>query len=103
MNRAETKQFVEDNGIFTLKADKTDSAPEADELLVRLGNKNKQIPFIAIFPAGSPNKPILLDGLFTSPAPVIDALRRAGASRTVGNGQDERPPATAMRGSGVQP
>ena len=81
MNRADTKEFVEANGIVTLQVDKTDASPEGDELLVRLGNKNKQIPFIAIFPAGAPNKPILLDGVFTSPAPIIEALKRAATSR----------------------
>ena len=97
MNRADTKKFVQENGIVTLRVDKTDAAPEGDELLVRLGNRNKQIPFIAIFPAGSPNKPILLDGVFTSPAPIIEALKRAGPSRTVKGALNAKPTATAMR------
>lgn len=82
MNQAETKRFVQENDIATLRADKTHGAPEVDELLVRLGNKNKQIPFIAIFPAGNPNKPILLDGVFVSPRPVIEALKEAGRTAT---------------------
>lgn len=80
MNQAETKKFVVENGIATLRADKTRSAPEVDDLLVRLGNKNRQIPFLAVFPAGNPNRPILLDGVFTSPKPVLEALRKAGLS-----------------------
>ena len=96
MNRADTKKFVQENGVVTLRVDKTDSAPEGDELLVRLGNKNKQIPFIAIFPAGSPNKPILLYGVFTSPAKIIEALKRAGPSRTVKGAVNAQPSATAM-------
>ena len=80
MNQAETKKFVVENGIATLRADKTRSAPEVDDLLVRLGNKNRQIPFLAVFPAGNPNRPILLDGVFTSPKRVLEALRKAGPS-----------------------
>ena len=97
MNRAETKKFVEENGIVTLRVDKTHAAPEGDELLVRLGNKNQQIPFIAIFPAGNPNKPILLDGVFVSPKPIIEALRQAGPSRTAASADGERGTETAMR------
>jgi hypothetical protein len=97
LNREETKKFVEENGIATLQVDKTLSSPEGDELLLRLGNKNKQIPFIAIFPAGDPNRPILLDGVLTSPQPVIEALKRAGPSRGSVTGQETQPPATAMR------
>jgi hypothetical protein len=102
LNRAVTKKFVAENGIVTLKVDKTDAAPEGDELLVRLGNKNKQIPFIAIFPAGSPNKPILLDGVFASPAPIIEALKQAGPSRTAQDLGKLEPPETARRGSPVR-
>jgi hypothetical protein len=81
LNRAETKKFVEEHGIVTLKADKTDEAPEVDELLLLLGNDGKSIPFYAIFPAGRPNEPILLDGVFTSPQPILDALMKAGPSQ----------------------
>ena len=65
---------------MTLRADKTQPAPEVDELLRRLGNKAGSIPFYAVFPAGNPNKPILLDGMFTSPQPILDALRKAVSS-----------------------
>ena len=75
--------MVESYGIATLKADKTHPAPEVDELLELLGNKGGSIPFYAIFPAGNPNKPILLDGVFTSPKPIVDALKKAGPSKGV--------------------
>jgi len=71
---------MDDLGIISLKADKTHAAPEADTLLKALGNKSKSIPFYAIFPAGHPNEPIVLDGLFVSPKPILDALNQAGAS-----------------------
>jgi len=81
LNTATTKKFIEANGVATVKADKTGLALEVDELLMRLGNKGGSIPFYAIFPANNPNKPILLDGLFTSPQPILDALQTAGPSR----------------------
>ena len=62
LNQPETKRYVEANGIATLKADKTQPSPEIDDFLRRLGNKAGSIPFYAIFPAGNPNQPILLDG-----------------------------------------
>ncbi len=66
---------------MALRADKTAPAPEADATLRQLGNKAASIPFYAIFPADAPHRPLLLDGLFTSPAPIVQALQQAGASR----------------------
>lgn len=80
MNQPETKAFVESAGIITLKADKTHTAPDVEQLLQQLGNKGGSIPFYAIFPAGNPNKPILLDGLITSPAQIIAKLKSASES-----------------------
>jgi len=65
----------------TLRADKTHAAPEVDDMLERLGNTGGALPFYAIFPADNPNKPILLDGLLTSPKRIIEALKKAGPSR----------------------
>ena len=81
MNQPETKTFVEAEGIVTLRADMTHDAPEASELLQQLGNKGGSIPFLAIFPADNPNKPILLDGLITSPAQIIAKLKLAVGAR----------------------
>lgn len=82
IDQTETRQFIADNGIVTLKADKTQPAPEVDELLQKLGNKAGSIPFYAVFPAGNPNQPILLDGLFTSPQPILNALRKGVTTRS---------------------
>lgn len=82
MNIQQTKEFVEANGIATVKADKTRTTPEVDALLHSLGNGAGAIPYYAIFPAGDPNKPILLHGLLT-PGQILDALRRAGPSKGV--------------------
>ena len=77
MNQPETIAFVEAEGIETLKADKTHAAPEVDDLLRQLGNTGGSIPFYAIFPAGNPNKPILLDGLLASPGQIIAKFEQA--------------------------
>lgn len=80
MNTNETKAFVEQRGIITLRADKTQPSPEIDYLMQQLGHKSGTIPFYAIFPAGSPNKPILLGaGPYTSPKPFLEAFERADA------------------------
>ncbi|MEE2989304.1 MAG: hypothetical protein VX715_01745 [Planctomycetota bacterium] len=74
------KVFVEAHDIVMMKADKTKKSdwPEIDELLISLGNPSRQIPFYAIFPAGRPNEPILMNGVFTSPTAFIEKLREAG-------------------------
>ena len=82
LNIRQTKDFVVANGIATLQADKTGAAPDVDALLRSLGNSGAVLPFYAIFPAGEPNKPILLDGILT-PTRVLEALKRAGPSKDV--------------------
>ena len=68
IERPEVARLIRENGVVALRADKTKPAPEVDETLRRLGNKAASIPFYAIFPSNSSSKPILLDGLLTSPA-----------------------------------
>jgi thiol:disulfide interchange protein len=80
LNTEETKKFIDQHGIVALRADKTHPAPEVDRLLEQLGNKSGSIPFYAIFPAVSPNKPILLDGVFTSPKRFLEAFEKAVAA-----------------------
>jgi len=72
-----TRKFITDHKIVALKADKTKDSPEIDALLVRLGNRAKAIPFYAIYPAGRPEKPILLDGVFVGPGRIAKALEQA--------------------------
>ena len=99
LNRAETKKFIERNGVVALKADKTVKSPKIDEMLQLLGNEAGAIPFYAIFPAGDPNKPITLDGVFVSPKPIIEALQKAGPSRgTEKRASSESGAATATGG-----
>lgn len=79
MNVEKMKVFVEANDIVMMKADKTKKSdwPEIDELLISLGNPSRQIPFYAIFPAGRPNEPILMNGVFASPAAFIRKLEES--------------------------
>ena len=72
-----TREFITSNNIVAIKADKTTDSPDIDALLVKLGNHAMAIPFYAIYPAGQPDKPILLDGVFASPDRVMEALRQA--------------------------
>jgi thiol:disulfide interchange protein DsbD len=81
IERPEVARLIRENGVVALRADKTKPAPEVDETLRRLGNKAASIPFYAIFPGNFTGKPILLDGLLTSPGPIVQAFRRAGPSR----------------------
>ncbi len=96
MNTADTKKFVEENGIVTIKADKSKSEKEIDELLYKLGNTSGAIPFYAIFPSGRPNEPIVMDGIITQQK-VIDALKRAGPSSPIAGESAGKKAATAMR------
>ena len=81
IERPEVDRLIRENDVVALRADKTKPAPEVDETLHRLGNKVASIPFYAIFPSDSSSTPILLDGLLTSPDPIVNALREAGPSR----------------------
>lgn len=81
LNTLDTKRLVLENGVATLKADKTHrrASEDVNQLLVELGNFGKTVPFLAIYPA-SGEQPILLDGLVTREQ-VLTALNQAGPSR----------------------
>ena len=71
---------MQENGIVPLVADITNYNEEAEALLNVLGNENRNLPFVAIFPAEDPKRPILLDGIITQ-RQFISALRQAGPSQ----------------------
>jgi len=79
LNRIAVKKLVAQLGAATLKADKTQSNPEIDKLMLELGNKGRVIPFYAVYP-GHGGEPITFGGLI-SQQQVLDALEQAGASR----------------------
>ena len=78
MNRQKTKDFVTENGIVTIKADKTEDSPEIDQLLTELGNNAGAIPFYAIYPRGG-GEPIVLSNIITQ-GQLLNALKKAKSS-----------------------
>ncbi|MCY2986266.1 MAG: thioredoxin family protein [Planctomycetota bacterium] len=80
LNTEEVRRFVEDNGVVTLSADWTDRNPEIGKMLEALGSK--QVPVIAIFPAGRPNQPIVLLAGDITQKTLLGKLQEAGPSQT---------------------
>ena len=78
MNRKKVEELVAANDVIAIKADKTNSRPDIDALLVELGNDGAVIPFLAIYP-GDGSAPITFDGPITQQM-VLDALKEAGPS-----------------------
>jgi thiol:disulfide interchange protein len=77
LNTKPIREFVDQNGVITLKADWTRGDPEITEMLEILGGK--QVPVIAIFPAGNPNEPLILRGWYTKDS-LLEELKKAGPS-----------------------
>jgi thiol:disulfide interchange protein len=80
-------QIVETNHVVPLLADWTEASPEVTQMLNALGHDS--IPMLAIFPAGNPNRPIILHDIFTQ-SQLLRALEEAGPSK--------REPAVAGQG-----
>jgi len=74
---AVTRKLTE-NGVVSLTADWSEGAPDVTEMLDRLGSK--QVPVIAIFPAGDVKNPIIFRGAYTQQQ-ILDALAKAGPSK----------------------
>jgi len=74
LNTNATKKLIEELNVATLKADWTVRDKDIGWALRQLGFAS--VPLTAIFPAGDPNRPILLDGVYTA-ARLHDALRAA--------------------------
>lgn len=88
MNTREVRELVQANGVVTLKADWTDHSPEVTAMLELLGAR--QVPVIAIFPAGDPNNPTrFLDGY--TKASLLEALQKAGPSKPVARSPSAKP------------
>jgi len=79
LNTADVREAVEANGVVPLKADWTNGDREVTEMLDILG-ANGQVPVLAIFPAGNPNKPIRLLGGYTRQT-LLKSLKKAGPSK----------------------
>lgn len=78
LNTSEVRQAVDTNRVTTLLADWTSVSEEIAKMLEVLGGK--QIPLLAIFPAGRPNEPIVLRGGYTQ-ATLLKAIDEAGPSQ----------------------
>lgn len=74
LNTKKVRQAVDQHGVETLVADWTTKDPQIGEMLSALGSK--QIPVLAIFPAGRPNEPIVLIGGYTQ-ATLIKRIEEA--------------------------
>jgi thiol:disulfide interchange protein DsbD len=80
LNTPATRNAVRRNGVVTMRADWTHASPEVTEMLELLGSK--QVPVIAIFPAGRPDQPLLLRGGYTQQM-LLHALDEAGPSKVL--------------------
>ena len=78
INTKDVSKLVEANGVVPMLADWTSGSAEITESLNSLGSKS--IPILAIFPAGHPEKVLVLRDIITK-SQVIAALEQAGPSR----------------------
>jgi thiol:disulfide interchange protein len=79
INTQAVANAIERNRVVTMLADWTDGSPEVTQMLNDL--KSNSIPVLAIFPADSPNKVLVLRDLVTK-RQVLDAIAKAGPSRS---------------------
>lgn len=77
LNTKPVHSLVERNDVVTLVADWSEQNEEIDEMLGALGDK--QLPVIAIFPAGDPYRPMKLTGFYTKEE-LLSKLKAAGRS-----------------------
>ncbi|QDU28012.1 Thiol:disulfide interchange protein DsbD precursor [Anatilimnocola aggregata] len=78
IERSDVKQLVEQNKVVAVKADWTNPNPELEATLK--GLRMRQIPVLAIYPAGKPEDVIVIDGILTKDQ-VIAAIQKAGPSK----------------------
>ena len=78
LNTNDVKKTVEELKVVTLIADWTKRDEVIGKVLEKLGSR--QLPLLAIFPAKTPTKPIVLLGMY-SKAKLIDRLKTAGPSQ----------------------
>jgi thiol:disulfide interchange protein len=87
LNTQEVRDSLRKNGVVALLADWTKGDPEISEMLESLGSK--QVPVLAIFPAGRPEDRIVLMGGYTQ-ATLLERLNEAGPSGDPGNDAADR-------------
>jgi thiol:disulfide interchange protein DsbD len=80
LNVASTRSYFEENGIETIKADKTFDAPHIDTLLKQLSGA-EAIPVYAVFRPEEPYQPIVMTGIL-SQAGLLESLAQAGGGNS---------------------
>jgi suppressor for copper-sensitivity B len=79
LDTQEVRDALRANGVVALQADWTNGDPEISRKLESLGSK--QVPVVAIFPAGRAKQPIVLAGFYTK-GTLLEKLQDAGPSAT---------------------
>jgi thiol:disulfide interchange protein len=82
LNTRDVRQVVDRNGVVPLVADWSNRDRESDVGKAMRALGSKQVPVLAIFPAGRPNDPIVLRSGYTKGG-LIKALEEAGPSQFV--------------------
>ena len=80
-SRVDTPQvtrWMRTHGVIAMEADYTNHSPEIEAALTSLGQK--QVPVVAVYPASTPDEPIVLVGAVTEKA-VLAALEQAERRR----------------------
>nr|HPM83558.1 thioredoxin family protein [Candidatus Anammoximicrobium sp.] len=80
LDTQEVRDVLRGNGVVALQADWTKGDAEISRKLESLGSK--QVPVVAIFPAGQAQQPIVLMGFYTK-AVLLQKLQEAGPSQNV--------------------
>jgi thiol:disulfide interchange protein len=80
LNTRDVREVVDRNGVVPLLADWSNRDRESDVGKVMMALGSKQVPVLAIFPAGRPNEPVILRSGYTKGG-LIKELEEAGPSR----------------------
>ena len=97
IDREETIQVMKELNVVTYEADYSDYAPEIFETLKKFGAD--AVPLYLVYRPGKPGEPQILPTLLT-PQIVIDALQKAGPSRSAADTVASAASARSDRGSG---
>jgi len=81
LNTKTTRQYVDSHGIVAMVADVSSWPEDETKLLQALVGTGGQIPVLAIFPAGRPNEPIVLNEMYSQNR-LFKELDRAGPSKS---------------------
>jgi thiol:disulfide interchange protein len=100
IERPQVKQLVEENQIVAVKADWTNPNPELEATLASLGAR--QIPLLAVYPAGRPQDVIVLDGLLTENQ-VLAAIQKAGPSKAASSQATAGPSSSQVKPVSFEP